>query len=279
MHYISISKSVWPERSVYSPLNMRIAFFLVLLLTPMFGYADDSQADTSAKADSERVYSGLQPGEKSKPFEVLHIKDDELRKSEIVEASEDGVTLVCFIHRLSTDDRILYGLGLVDFYAARHKDLSSHFVLLSDERNKIEKMLRAWNKGGLFKHSTVSLSVDGAEGPGYYGLNREVAMTVLVIKGNKVVENLVFNAPNYRDLESIMGVVATANGKPKPKLEDVQKELRAERQRQLEQRIKASPSFKLAPNEELGKIMYGLVNSRGNRAKNAQRRRQMLTDW
>ena len=240
--------------------------------------ADGEKSDTTEPVQ-ERVFSGPQPGEEVKPFKVLHVKADDTKELEIVKDTDDRVTLICFVHRLSNDDRILFGLGLVDFYASRHKALTSHFVLLSDERAKMTTMLRGWARGPVFKNAMVSLSADGREGPGYYGLNRNVAMTVVVAKGDKVVGNLVFQAPNANDLQKIMAAVAKALGEPEPALAKVQQELRAERQRQAEKRIKASPVFKLAPNEQLGRIMFGLVNSRGNRSLNAKRRSQQLQEW
>jgi hypothetical protein len=239
----------------------------------------DDEKPKATDAVQKRIFSGPQPGEKIKPFKVLHIKADQPKELEIVKETDERTTLICFVHRLSNDDRILFGLGLVDFYASRHKELTSHFVLLSDDRAKMIMMLQGWARGSLFTKSLVSVSVDGIEGPGYYGLNRNVAMTVLVAKGNKVVSNLVFKAPNNRDLQTIMAAVAKALGKPEPTLAKVQQELRAERQRQADKRIKASPVFKLAPNEQLGRIMFGMVNARGNRSQNAKRRSQQLLDW
>lgn len=258
--------------------------------------AQDDKKSEATKGVAKRVFSGPQVGEKIRPFKVLHVLAEKTKELEVGKPAKAGAgkagdkkvaarkvgeptTLICFVHRLSTDDRILFGLGLVDFYAARHKGLSSHFVLLSNEREKMTKMLKGWARGSLFKNSVVSLSADGANGPGYYGLNRHVAMTVIVAKGNKVVSNLVFNAPNGRDLEKIMAAVAKAYGKPAPKLAKVQQELRAERQRQMAKRIKASPVFKLAPNEQLGRIMFGMVNGRGNRSLVAKRRSKQLRDW
>lgn len=263
-------------------LNRPILLALISCLAALGStrYATTCAADDQLKTDAQtKVYSGPQKGEKTKPFKVLHVNNDEFQDATVLAQESKGVDLVCFVHKLSNDDRILYGLGLVDFYAARHKKLTSNFVLLMEKNDKMSNMLRAWNKGNLFRNTRVSLSADGVEGPGFYGLNRNVAMTVLVIKDNAVVDNLVFNAPNYRDLESIMVSVANALGESKPTLAGVQQELKAQRQRELEKRIKASPSFKLAPHEDLGKIMYGLVNSRGNRAKNAERRTKMLLDW
>lgn len=227
----------------------------------------------------EDVFSGPQPGEKIRSFRVLCVAGDEPRELEIATETDGRTTLICFVHKLSNDDRVLYGLGLVDFYVSRYEELNSHIVLLSDDRYKITEMLRAWEKGSLFTKSQLSLSVDGEEGPGQYGLNRSVAMTVVVAKDDQVVSNLVFNAPNNRDLQAIMAAVAKALGNPEPKLEDVQQELRAERQRLAEATIKASPIFKLAPDEQLGRIMYGMVNARGNQSMNANRRREQLLEW
>ncbi|MEL6107099.1 MAG: hypothetical protein AAFU85_13740 [Planctomycetota bacterium] len=241
-------------------------------------FADDTNQEP-ADAAGERVFSGPQPGEKLKSFKVLHIEDDEPQELEIVTEDSEGVTLICFVHRLSNDDRILYGWGLVDFYAKRHPDLTSHVVLLSDEQGKMTDMLLRYARANMFPQSTVGLSIDGAEGPGFYGLNRHVAMTVLVGKDNKVVENLVFNAPNARDLEQIMVAVAKALDKPEPTLAAVQQELRAERQREMDKRVKASAVYKLAPNDELGRIMFGMVNGRGNLSLVAKRRSEQLRAW
>ncbi len=242
------------------------------------GIAQDVNSD-DGDVRQERIYSGPQPGEEIKPFRVVHIKDNETLELEIEPDDDEGVTLICFVHRLSNDDRILFGLGLVDFYTLRHKDLTSHYVLLSDDREKILKMLQGWSRGSIFNKSLLSVSVDGVEGPGAYGLNRHVAMTVIVAKGNKVVENLVFKAPNNYDLEKIMAAVARSLGKAEPDLATVQRELRAERQQQAEKRMKSSPVFKLAPDETLGRIMFAMVNARGNRSRIAQRQSQQLAEW
>ena len=104
-------------------------------------------------------------------------------------------------------------------------------------------------------------------------------MTVVVARGNEVVSNLVFNAPNYNDLQKIMAAVAKASGKTAPTLASVQKELRDERQRELDKRVKASPVFKLAPDEQLGRIMFGMLSGRGNLSLVAKRRSRQLRDW
>ena len=108
------------------------------------GFADDPPRED--EATQERIYSGLQRGETTQPFTVLHVKNDSLQEQELLGKVDEDTTLLCFVHRLGNDDRVLFGLGLVDFYVAKNQNLASHFVLLSDERAKIETMLRAWGK-------------------------------------------------------------------------------------------------------------------------------------
>ena len=265
----------------------------VLLCTLLLALPASLTAQDGRPEQKEQLFSGPQVGEKIKPFKVLHVQAEKTKELEVANVrkgadttktaerteNDKRTTLICFIHKLSNDDRILYGLGLVDFYALPLKDVSSHFVVLSNEREKMTKMMRGWARGGLFKKAIVSLSADGNEGPGYYGLNRNVAMTVIVARGDKVVSNMVFKAVNAKDLEKIMVAVAKASGKPIPKLAKVQQELRAERQAAMTKRIKASPIFKLAPNEELGRTMFFMVNGRGNRARVAKFRGKQLADW
>jgi acetyl esterase/lipase len=105
-------------------------------------------APKPTKKAPEQIFSGPQPGEKIKPFKVLHVKAEETKELEIAKVKKigepskagdiknDNRTTLCFIHKLSNDDRILYGLGLVDFYLMKYKDVSSHFVLLSKERER-----------------------------------------------------------------------------------------------------------------------------------------------
>ena len=218
---------------------------------------------STATAAEERTFSGPQPGEKITPFKVLQIKSEKLQELEILKETDKGPTLLCFVHKLSGDDRFLFSLRNVDFYASRQKELTSHFVLLSDDRARTLLMLRSWARGPLFSKSSVSMSVDGSEGPGDYGLNRNVTMTVLVTKGNKVVNNFVFEDPNSRDIQTILTAVAKTLGKPEPSFAKIQQELRAEGQRRRERRIRDNPVVKLAPNQELGRIMHGMLYSAG----------------
>ncbi len=62
-----------------------------------------------------------------------------------------------------------------------------------------------------------------AEGPGSYGLNRNVALTILMVKENRVTANfaLVQPRPASRLLPKVLDAIFKIVGGPVPKLDDV----------------------------------------------------------
>jgi hypothetical protein len=125
----------------------------------------------------------------------------------------------------------------------------------------------------------MSISLGGPEGPGAYGLNRNVNMTVLVAKDNKVVTSLALLDANYRDSEPILASVAKLLGKPEPSFAEISEGLQAERRQRREQAMLQNRIVKLAPNRAVGVIMYRMVHTEANRAENAKRRSEELLKW
>ena len=69
----------------------------------------------------------------------------------------------------------------------------------------------------------IGISVDGAEGPGAYGLNRHVALTVLVGQGGKVSANFALVQPSVQaDAPKILAKVAELIGEKPPSAEELQ---------------------------------------------------------
>ena len=65
----------------------------------------------------------------------------------------------------------------------------------------------------------TGISPDGREGPGSYGLNRNVAQTVLIAKDGKVLHNFAFTQPMLYSDPHFLGAVADAIGADAPALE------------------------------------------------------------
>jgi hypothetical protein len=72
-------------------------------------------------------------------------------------------------------------------------------------------------------YAAVSISKDGREGPGSYGLNRNVTLTVLVGKDNKVTANYALVQPSLQvDLPKILESIVAVAGGTVPKLEELE---------------------------------------------------------
>ena len=59
---------------------------------------------------------------------------------------------------------------------------------------------------------SLSVSQDGREGPGSYGLNRNVAQTVIIAKDGKVLHNFAFTQPMLHPDPYVLGAVGEAIG-------------------------------------------------------------------
>jgi hypothetical protein len=86
------------------------------------------------------------------------------------------------------------------------RGLRALFVSLSEDRDGAERKLPQVVKSISLK-SPLGISVDGKEGPGSYGLNREVSLTILVAKGDKVHANFAILSPNETDAPRIKAAI------------------------------------------------------------------------
>lgn len=112
---------------------------------------------------------------------------------------------------------------LSTYTASRAKDgLHTGVVWLADDLTESENQAKR-SRSGINTKVPFGISVDGREGPGSYGLNRNVALTILVGKENKVTANFALVQPSLQaDLPKILdAVVAVAGGKA-PKLDELQ---------------------------------------------------------
>ena len=66
----------------------------------------------------------------------------------------------------------------------------------------------------------LSISPDGREGPGSYGLNRSVAQTVIIAKDGKVLHNFAFTQPMLRPDPYVLGAIGEAIGQKPATLEN-----------------------------------------------------------
>src|SRR6476659_7364044 len=179
-------------------------------------------ASASARGD-DPVFSGPQAGERLTPFTMTGVFDEAAGKTiDLVSTAGGKPILLVFVHEANRPS-IAVSRALLNYGASRASDgLVSGLVWLADDRTAADQFLKR-ARGALPGKVPIGISVDGKEGPGAYGLNRNVTLTILVGKENKVTANFALVQPSLQaDLPKILKeVVAVAGGKA-PKLEDLE---------------------------------------------------------
>jgi hypothetical protein len=170
----------------------------------------------------DKVFSGPQPGEKLTPFKVRGVLDPDAGKDlDFVTAARGKPVVLVFLHDLNRQSASMVRV-LTGYTKSRAKDgLTTGVVWLSDDVSEAENTIKRV-KHALTEGVPVGVSPDGREGPGSYGLNRNVMLTILVGNENKVTANFALVQPSLQaDLPKILDAVVKEVGGKAPKLEDI----------------------------------------------------------
>ena len=170
----------------------------------------------------EPVFSGPQTGEAIAPFEVRSLSAADAGKQIDYVANADGKPLLLvFVHDLNRQS-IAMVRNLTTYSAKRKKDgLQTAVVLLSDDANDAEKNFQRI-KHAFNTETPTGVSLEGLEGPGRFGLNRLVMLTIVLSKENKVVANYALVQPSLQvDLPKIAKSIVELIGGPVPTLEEL----------------------------------------------------------
>jgi hypothetical protein len=177
-----------------------LALSLLFLGTPLLFAADE-------------VFSGPQPGEKTTPFTVVALSGDSVGKERTI-STEGHATVLVFVHNVERS--LVPLLMVVDQYGAERKDrLQTEVVFLFADRLAGEQRGKAV-AGSLKLQAPAGLSVDGAEGPGNYGLNKDCLMTIVATKDNKVTASFALVQPGIADAPKVIAALAKACGDEAP---------------------------------------------------------------
>lgn len=164
---------------------------------------------------ADAPFSGPQPGEKTTAFKVVAINGASAgqERSPIGEPTAPPTALV-FIH--GVERSLVPLLRSIDTYGASNvARLRTELVFLHADRLAGEPRIKA-AAGSLRLRSPVGLSLDGAEGPGNYGLNKDCLMTVLGVRSNVVVTNFALVQPGIADAPRIIAALAALCGDTNP---------------------------------------------------------------
>ena len=112
-------------------------------------------------------------------------------------------------------------IGRMDGLAGREREEALDRLLALHARGR-PIPVRIASGHALAREAPLGISLDGKEGPGSYGLNRNVTLTILVGKEGKVTANFPLVQPSIQaDLPKILQEIAKVAGGPVAKLEDL----------------------------------------------------------
>jgi hypothetical protein len=149
---------------------------------------------------------------------VRGVFDGEAGKEiDLVKEADGKPLLLVFVHELNRPS--LATVRTVMAYAApkaKEGKLTAGVVMLSGDTTATEELLKRARQA-MPKDVAVAISPDGLEGPGAYGLNRKMTLTVLVAKDNKVTANFALVQPSVQaDAPKIAAAVADVLGLKAP---------------------------------------------------------------
>ena len=177
---------------------------------------------SDSMADDDQVFSGPQKGEKLGQFQAQHLLSDEADlKFDLIKSADGGRVLLIFIHELTRPS-----LGLaraVSEYAVkdREKKMKAAIIFLTSDVTETKTWANR-AKRALPKNVLLGVYDKGEEGPGSYGLNRKMTVTVLIGNDNKVVENYALVQPSLNsDVLNITKAIAKLVDEKPPTLAEL----------------------------------------------------------
>lgn len=166
----------------------------------------------NGRAD-DPVFSGPQIGEKLSPFEAKGVFGElDGKKFDLINRAGKKSVALIFVHART---RPAFGLTnlVMKFAATRTKaGLESGVIFLTEDPTATEAWMRQVERH-FPKGVAYGLSTDGPEGPGAYGLNRNVTLTVLVGKEGKATANFALVQPSIQaDGPKILKAIVDVTG-------------------------------------------------------------------
>ncbi|MFK7817855.1 MAG: hypothetical protein AB8G99_04010 [Planctomycetaceae bacterium] len=156
----------------------------------------ESPPKQKAKPPAKVVFSGPQVGEKVVALPV-RIKGEK-EPVDLVKRYGSGPLQIVFFHKLTRPSfQLTREIARVSEFVGKADKLKTVVVFLSDDPPAIEKQVQNIQRL-MGKTALVGVSTDGSDGPGAYGLNRNVLTTVLVTDKQKVVANFALTQPSLK---------------------------------------------------------------------------------
>jgi len=170
----------------------------------------------------EPVFSGPQSNEPLVPFEVRSVAGPDVGKQvDYVTTAKGKPLLLVFVHDVNRQSVSM--VRLLTAYAVKRSvdGLQTGVIMLDEDANEAEKNFQRM-KHAFTPNIPTGVSLEGREGPGSYGLNRLVTLTILLSKDDKVVANYALVQPSLQvDLPKIVKSITEVVGGTMPSQEEL----------------------------------------------------------
>ena len=166
-----------------------------------------------SKVQDKVVFSGPQAGEALPPLKVSGFSGSrDAKEYDVIEQADGKPQVIMLMDNNRVGLRGLFGLvGVIGKVAEKSPvGLQTQVVLLSDDPQELTGTSGIFDR--LSQEIHVGVSADGRDGPGAYGLNRNVSMTILIAKDGQVVHNFPFPQSMLTPDPHVLGAIAEVIG-------------------------------------------------------------------
>jgi hypothetical protein len=179
-----------------------------------------------AEPADDPVLSGPQPGEELPALNLEGVYGDEAGQSvDFVSQADGKPLLLVFVHPPLTRPSALVTRTLTRYASERADDgLHCGVAWLAEDPNAAQEYLVRVRESLDFK-APLAISPDGKEGPGDYGLNRQVSLTVVVANEGKVSASFALVQPSLTDVPKVLEKVVELIGGEVPPMEKLAPEM------------------------------------------------------
>lgn len=174
-------------------------------------------------AADEPLFSGPQPGERLPAFVARGVFDEAAGKEvDFVALADQRPIVLIFVHDVNRQSVSLVRI-LSQYTSEKAADkVTTGVIFLHDDVTEAENTLKRI-RHALAPKASVAVSLDGKEGPGSYGLNRNAMLTILVGQKGRVTANFALVQPSLQvDLPKILESIVALTGEKLPKPEDLE---------------------------------------------------------
>lgn len=161
--------------------------------------------------ENSRLFSGPQPGEELPALKAILVYGKQAgEKVDLIERAAGRPTLIVIVNGSNRPAARLTRI-LMNFAEMHQETLFATVVYLDKDVSAATQRLQravSWWKVA----APVGISLDGGEGPGSYGLNRNVNLTVFLANEGRVTNNFALVQPSETDAAKILTPVVELVG-------------------------------------------------------------------